>query len=239
MAMRYLEVRLSQPTEQLHPMQRFIREGDAVTAEALDGFSIDPAAGLEYLLFTVDGDRSAYESALDSIESVRWFDLSPSRRGSFTAYVCQEVRETDLHWRRAFATHSLVVHLPIVYDERADFHVTVVGDNDDLQAMVDELPAAIDVTVTAIGDPNRRLAPIGGGLTGRQFEAIETAFELGFYDYPRTATLATVADALECAESTAATLLQRAESAVMERLVTRHGRLDAPDAESVQSDGYS
>jgi predicted DNA binding protein len=220
-------------------MQRFVREGEAVTAEALEGFSLDPAAGLEYLLFTVEGDRAAYESALESVESVRWFELSSTRRGTFTAYVCQKTREMDLTWRRAFGAHSLVLRLPIVYDDAADFHVTVVGDGEDLQAMIDELPAAIDVTVTAVGEPNRHLSPVGGDLTDRQFEAVEAAYEVGFYDYPRGASLAAVAEALECAESTAATLLQRAESVVMERLVTRHGRLDAPAERSVRPEDYS
>ena len=54
--------------------------------------------------------------------------------------------------------------------------------------------------------------------------AVETAAELGFYEVPREAGVAEVAAALDCADSTASTLLQEAEARVMRRLVGRYSR---------------
>ncbi|MFB6270785.1 MAG: helix-turn-helix domain-containing protein, partial [Halobacterium sp.] len=45
-----------------------------------------------------------------------------------------------------------------------------------------------------------------------QREAVEAALELGYYDDPRAATQADVADRLDCAASTAGDHLRKAEA---------------------------
>ena len=80
------------------------------------------------------------------------------------------------------------------------------------------------MTVEAIGEYDRRHAPVAGDLTDRQLEAVATAVELGFYEVPREAGVADVAAALDVAESTASALLRKAETRVMRRLVGRYGR---------------
>ncbi len=52
-------------------------------------------------------------------------------------------------------------------------------------------------------------------LTGRQALAIETAFRLGYYAFPRRAHLGTVAAALHVSRSTVAELLRRAEGKLL------------------------
>lgn len=225
--MRYIDLRLVQPSWMLHPMQEFIREGDAVQYEELQAFSVASDAGIEYVLFYVEGSRDPYEARLQSVDSVQWYDITPVDDGSFYAYIRQETRPEDVMWRQAFVERGLIVTLPIVYDERAAFYLTVVGESENLQTMVEEFPDDIDVRVDAIGEYDRRHAPVAGDLTDRQFEAVEVAARAGFYEYPREASVADVAAELDCAESTAAVLLQRAEASVMERLVTRHGRHDS------------
>jgi len=110
-----------------------------------------------------------------------------------------------------------VVIPPLEYDERG-VRLTIVGESDDLQALLGDLPAGIDVTVEAIGDYDRRHATIAGSLTDRQLEAIEVAVDLGYYAVPRGASLAEVAAELGCAESTASNHLRKAETQVMRRI---------------------
>lgn len=223
--MRYINARFSQPEWMMHPMQRFIRRTDAVRYEELRAWNVvtgDPET--EYELFYAEADRERYEAELRSVDSVRWYDLTPIDDDAFYAYICQATRDEDRQWRSAFAELNLLVVPPIVYDSNADFYMTVVGASEDLQAMLGGLPDEIDVTVDAIGDYDRRHASVAGDLTDRQLAAVEVGVELGFYDVPRTASVADVAERLDCAESTASTLLQRAAGSVMERVVGRHGR---------------
>jgi len=65
------------------------------------------------------------------------------------------------------------------------------------------------------GDPHPSLLRAGGyrrpwGLTGRQERALRTAFQLGYFDYPRKASLAALADRLGVGRSTALELLRKA-----------------------------
>ena len=50
------------------------------------------------------------------------------------------------------------------------------------------------------------------GLTGRQERALRTAFEIGYFDYPRKVTLSTLADRLGVGRSTALELLRKAST---------------------------
>ncbi|WP_121741269.1 helix-turn-helix domain-containing protein [Natronorubrum halophilum] len=223
--MKYLDVRLYQPDRMLHPMQRFIREEDAVRYEELRTWNIAGREdGLEYELFYAEADREPYETAIEAVDSVRWYDLTPIDDESFYVYICQETREADVRWREAFAALDLVVVPPVIYDAEAAFYMTVVGAGEDLRAMLEGLPDEIDVTVRAIGEYDRRHAALGGDLTERQLEAVETAADVGYYEVPREAGVDAVAERLDCASSTAATLLQKAQSRVMGRLVRRRGR---------------
>ncbi|WP_323172338.1 helix-turn-helix domain-containing protein [Natrialba sp. PRR66] len=233
--MKYLDVRLSQPDWMLHPMQRFIRDGEAVRYEELRAWNIAGAEGVEYELFYADADREPYETALEQVDSVRWYDLTPVDDDSFYLYLCQETREEDIRWREAFTTLDLVVVPPIVYDSMAAFTMTIVGTGENLQAMIDGLPDEIDVTVREIGEYDRRYAPLTGDLTDRQLEAVAIAADIGYFDVPRDAGVDDVATELDCAPSTAATLLQKAQARVMRRLVRRDGHHRDGITSTVQS----
>lgn len=235
--MKYLDVRLSQPDWMLHPMQRFIREGEAVRYEELRTWNVRGSdEALEYELFYADADREPYEEAIEAVDSVRWYDLTPIDDDSFYVYVCQETREEDVRWREALAALDLVVVPPIVYDAEAAFYMTVVGTGDNLRSMLEGLPDEIDVTVRSIGEYDRRHTPLGGDLTDRQLEAVEAAVAVGYFEVPRAAGVEAVADELDCASSTAATLLQKAQATVMRRLVRRRAHGFGPVGEDDADD---
>lgn len=221
--MKYLDVHLSQPDRMLHPMQRLIREREVVRHEELVAWNVAGREGIEYELFYAEADRGPYREAIEDVESLRWYDLTPIDDRAFYVYVCQETRAEDVRWRGAFAALNLLVVPPIVYDDNADFSMTVVGAGDDLQAMLDGLPGEIDATVRTIGEYDARSAPIGGELTDRQLEALSVGVDLGYFEVPREAGVKDVAGELGCASSTAATLLQKGQARVVRRLVERRG----------------
>jgi len=222
---KYLDVTMRQPRWMLHPMQEFIRDGDAVQYEELQAWTgMASERAVEYVLFYVEADREPYEAALESVDSIRWYDLTPIDDEAFYVYICQETRDEDISWRQAFADLNVAPVPPVAYDSDASFHMTLVGTGGDLQSLLSDLPDDIEVTVEAIGEYDRRHAPVVGDLTDRQLEAVEVAADLGFYEVPREAGVADVATALSCADSTASTLLQEAEARVMRRLVGRYSR---------------
>lgn len=220
--MKYLEVTVDMPEWARHPMQEFCRRSDAMGRVELVTWNV-AGEGEEYALFRIEGDVDAYREQIETVDSIREYNLTPIDDDSFYSYVVQRTREAEDRWRRAFVDRNLVVVPPIVYDEAVRMRLTVVGDRADLRTLLGELPEGFDVTVEEVGSYDRRGATVAAGLTDRQLEAIETAVNLGYYAVPREATLQEVAGELGCAESTASNHLRKAEERVMRRLVRRTG----------------
>ncbi|ELZ98059.1 HTH DNA binding domain-containing protein [Haloferax mucosum ATCC BAA-1512] len=203
-------------------MQRFIREEDIVRYEELLSWNVETGGEIEYELFYVEAEREPYEDALASVESIRWYEITPIDDGSFYVYICQEARPEDRSWREAYTALNLVVLPPVIYDADATFEMTLVGAGSDLRTLIERLPPSIDVSIHSVGTFDRRHETVATDCTERQFEAVRAAVELGYYDVPREGTLEEVSHALGCAESTASDLLRKAESSIMRRLVTRY-----------------
>lgn len=88
-------------------------------------------------------------------------------------------------------------------------------------ALVADLPDGVAVSFQRLTGPERWGGPTGtlADLPPEQRAAIETAIELAYYDTPRGATLADVADALGIPQSTARYRLRRAEAWLTDRYV--------------------
>ena len=201
-------------------MQEFLVTSDAMTRAELHAWNLS-RDDVQFALFYIDGDLDAYRDRIDDVEPIEWYDLSPVDETGFYSYVCQTYTESDTAFLRAFAELSLVVLPPLVYDADGWLDVTIVGRNEALTDLIDALEerADIGVDVRKVGTYDRRLKTVTESLTDRQFEAIETAVEVGYYAAPRQASLTVVARDLGVANSTASELLRRAESRLMSRLV--------------------
>lgn len=216
--MKYLHLTLRQPQETRHPMQNVIADHDELSRADLLCWNFGTGEDLESLLFYVVGDAAAYETALAGIDSVADYDLTSVDDDTFYVYVDQRTRETDLDFRAAFARRRLVVVPPIVYTGGGETTFTVVGDADDLRATLDDIPDRIAVDIDRVGEYDRRNGTVTGSLTTKQREAVAVAVDLGYYDVPRTASVAAVADELGVSSSTASSHLRKAEAVVMRRV---------------------
>jgi predicted DNA binding protein len=217
--MKYLDVRLRLPWELMHPMQRFIQSEDVVEYEELLTWNLMVDGDVEYELFYVVADIDAYRERVETVDSIEWVELTPIDDDSFYVYVCQERRDADEAWREAFAALEILVVPPIRYHDDGSFDITLLGEGENLQAVVDGLPESVETTVLEVGEYDRRHPRVTGDVTDRQLEAARAAVDAGYYAVPREGTLDDVADRLGVAESTASNLLQEAEARVMHALV--------------------
>ena len=210
-AMRYLEARFDLPGDPpsldagVHPADRRDPSWGVV------GWHLRREAAVEYALFYFEGEISPYRRAIEGVDSIAWYDLTPVSETSFYAYVCQETRAADERWRAAFARRDLVVVPPITYDAASVMGCAIVGGAADLRALLEGLSAAIDMTVERLGEYDHRYGTITEGVTDRQLAALGTAVEFGYYDTPRTATLREVAAAAGYAPSTTSNHLRKTE----------------------------
>lgn len=221
--MKYLDVRIRLPDRMLHPMQEFIRYEDYVEYEAMLAWRVRPDEDVEYALYYVEADLESYREAVEEVETVLDCRITPIDDTSAHVWACEETRPETQAWREAFTDRQLIVVPPIRFDDEAAMDMTIVGDGSDIHDTIESVPPEVDVTVKEIGSYDRRGGTLAGTLTDRQLAAAETALRLGYYEVPRDATLEEIADALDCAESTASVLLRRAERDLLSRVFNRYG----------------
>lgn len=219
--MRYLRVRLEFSPETRHPMHDFLVTHPEMDREELWAWRFvgtRPAT-----LFRVVGSLEPYRERIRDVETVADSTLTPVDADAFWAFVRAEPTSEEWDWILAFARESVVVVPPVVYTDAGAAVFEVLGDPDDLRALLADLPAGVDETVERVGGSDPRRSP-GAALTERQREVLEAAVALGYYDVPREATLEAVAAELGIAGSTVSAHLRKAEAAVVREAVSGRPR---------------
>lgn len=211
--MKSLRLTIHHTPETIHPVHQFVCESDAVDREFLlhGNTTTDPAT----FLFYVVGDRDAYEAVLAEVPRIVEYDVTPGDEG-FYLYVREEGTETEELLYEAFQGETIVTVPPVEFRPDGTMRFTVIGHPDRLQEAIDALPDGMRVDVERVGE--YRAGGVGT-LTDRQREAVRAAREAGYYEVPRRSDLADVAAELDVAESTASTLLRKAEARLVDRVL--------------------
>lgn len=194
-------------------------DADAVRREELLSWQVHGADGVVAFLSLVHGDPAVARQALNALDAVEFGDVTPVDDDRCYVYVEMAVREAEQPLWAALGAERLVVVPPVVYDDAATVHLTVLGEDDALAGFLDALPGSVDASVDRLSEHRHATGALSGRLTARQFEAVETARDLGYYDVPRSGSLAAVANELDVSESAASTLLRKAERALVDALL--------------------
>jgi predicted DNA binding protein len=91
--------------------------------------------------------------------------------------------------------------------------VEAVGPAGRLAAFYDALRERFDADVERVAGFRRRTDP--ADVTDRQRAALAAGLAVGYYEVPRTGSVADVAAELDCATSTAGELLRRGEASLV------------------------
>jgi hypothetical protein len=218
--MKYVTAALHHEPAVRHPMHQFVVERDGFDASRLLASTVTEDA-VHTALFHVDGwPPDAYQEALADVSTLRAYDLSTHPDETFSLYVREELSDFDEQLTAAFGRAGLAVRLPVVFDADGSVGVRLVGPAEPLQRALDDLPEGISLDVLDIGEYDRRRVDGGRTLTERQYEAVAAALDAGYYGDPREGSVEDVAATLDCARSTAAEHLRRAERKVLERFVS-------------------
>jgi predicted DNA binding protein len=216
--MKYLDVRFQQDDDAIHPMHEFVAEREGYGPSRL--LQWNPAAGeTNTMIFHVEGDPEPYAAALDDIETITEYGTAPAEGEAFYVYVCERLDTTARQLTDAATREGLVVMPPVVYRTDRAIDATVVGTAASLQHALEEAPPGIDAEVRSVGRYTAGRMDAASALSDRQFEAVTVAVDLGYYETPREAAVADVADRLDCASGTAAEHLRKAEAALVHRAI--------------------
>jgi predicted DNA binding protein len=182
------------------------------------------AADQSTLLYTIDGDPTAFAERAPETPGIESVELSETVQRLTYALVVMRPRETPLFAaiHRASEQAGIVVRKPIVYRD-GTMSARVVGDAAALQRALEAAPDGVEVQLDEIGRLQSHVDDPMAWLSDRQREAVVAALELGYYAQPRGATHEDVAAALDCAPSTASDHLQKAEANIVRAAMDEFG----------------
>lgn len=214
-----LALRLDPDEASTHPMHAFVAERPEFGPTRL--LQWNPRIGeTNVLLFHIDGPPEPFLPALDGVDTAEVVEPSAeSTVDGFYLYVRERLTERDRGLVEAFADENVVVLPPVVYDTDGSMWFSVVGTGDALGRAIDRTPDGVDVSVRRVRSGAGAAIDPGAGLTDRQREVVGAAVDAGYYEEPREATVADVADRLGCAPSTAAEHIRRAEATLVRSAV--------------------
>ncbi|OIB56091.1 helix-turn-helix domain-containing protein [Natrialba sp. SSL1] len=208
--MKSVRVSLGHDEETAAPfLEQFYSAPDIEREIILGGQTAD---GVETITSFVDGDPDAYESILETLDTVLEYDITQTSDGFFL-YLRRELGTEGLSLLGALSQETVVVVPPIEIRSDRTIRLTVVGHPADLAGVLEELSDGVTVDVLWASN---RVTMAGGAVSDRQVTALQMARELGFYEIPRRNGIEAVADELDCAVSTASELLRRGEANAVE-----------------------
>jgi predicted DNA binding protein len=212
--MKYVVLSLTQDPSDRHPMHQFVVDREGYETARLLGSTL--GGGIHTALFHVEGwPPDPYEKRLREIPSIEDYALSTQSNRTFSVYVREKLAERDREIIDAFGQTGLVIVFPVVYRSDGETTVTLVGPAARLQAAIEDVPVGIAVDLREIGSYDSRRVGNQRDLTARQAEAVAAAVECEYYENPRVGGVEDVAELIDCAPSTAAEHLRRAERTVM------------------------
>lgn len=167
-------------------------------------------------LVVITVDAPVDEELLATMDCLEWWERL-SGKSSGVDYLCKVMipegdEDIQLGYDSGISSDDIRVD-----DDGVD--VAIVGSQDDITREIDEYgDAGTNVLLQRISDyggPRNTL----DALTERQREILETAYELGYFDVPRSVSTADIADEIALDPSTVAEHLQRAERNLVANLL--------------------
>ncbi|MFC6976546.1 helix-turn-helix domain-containing protein [Halomicroarcula sp. GCM10025709] len=210
--MQRVEFAVTYPEDRAHPIHGAVQTTAGVSrAELLIWGPTGRVTSLLWFDCPVDTARRL----LGAVEA-RTTELIGEDGGTY-AFLEQETYELDAAVLGVVADAHVVFLPPVVFEESGNATVEAVGSREALGACYEALRERVPTTIKRVR-PFRRGGE-SGALTDRQRAAVEAASAVGYYDVPRTGSVADVAAELDCAHSTAGELLRKAEAALVDAAV--------------------
>ena len=214
--MKHVRVRITAHGREgdIHPMCGVLTKAPFVErATALQWNYTGDALGV---LHYVVGDADALETAMREIPEVVGYDIERIDDRSCYVYVRDATTDSLQETFGPLSSGGLIVVPPIKHEPDGTVVFSIFGPDDEIQDAVKIVAVPVEVSIEAVGGLAGTTPTVKARLTDRQYETVKTALQLGYYDIPKTATQENVAVELDCAPSTAAEHLQKAESQVLQ-----------------------
>lgn len=215
--MRYVKFVLIPPDGNLHPTDKRLADDPEVTRTALHNINLldDESA---VTLYQLDGDPAHIDAILADSPEVLAYNVSPTG-DSVHAYIHFETNDTVGELLGVPQKHEIILDTPIEYTRRGGLRMTVVGEEETIREAIATAPEGIRLKLEETGDYEPSVERLFAQLTTRQQETLQAAVDAGYYEVPRRATHADVAETLDRTGGTVGEHLRKIEAAVLTAIV--------------------
>jgi hypothetical protein len=207
--------RVDYPPALTHPLHRRLGRTPGVSRmELLVWGPTDDVTALSWF----DADADTVRALFGAVETVTAVDLVEDDAGTYAF-----TRQTDYEFADALlevvGDAEAAFLPPVTFLDAGEARFEAAGRPAALGEFHDRLRDLVDVRIARVREFRREAA--AADLTARQRAALSAGVAVGYYDVPRTGSVDDVAAELDCARSTAAEHLRKAESAVVADHVRR------------------
>ena len=168
-------------------------------------------------LYGVRGDLDRAADILAAQPEVVAYDVSGDREE--LTYIHFRPTETVARLLSIVQDNEIVLQTPVDTLDDGGVRVTLVGDDETIQRVVDSIPDPLRLSLEGIGDYHPDFGQLFSVLTERQQAILEAAVELGYYEEPRGATHEEIARAVGVSAGTVGEHLRKVEGKVLALLV--------------------
>ncbi len=214
--MRYATVVIAPNGGGLQPADHALAEEPTVTRESIHQVNL-LTDGTCVSLYSIRGDLTHAAEILDSQNDIITFDVSGDREG--LAYMHFQPTDPVERLLAIPQDNEIVLKMPVDCLPRGGVRVTLVGDDETIQRVLDSVPDSLTLTLEGIGDYHPESEQLFSVLTPRQQEILEAAVDMGYYEVPRQATHEHIADRVGVSAGTVGEHLRKVEGKVLSTLV--------------------
>lgn len=201
-----------------HSISQRIAQETTFESEEVEQFNI-LEDGTAVVLCQVSGDLDRARELFGDHPDVLSSTITGEGDGAGLSYMHVRPPETITNLIELPREHEVVFDFPIEGIRADEIRVTMIGESDDtLQQAMADIPEEIDVMVERVRPYPSSPEKVSGMLTERQREILDIAVDLGYYQVPREATHADIAERAELDPGTVSEHMQKIESRVFDEL---------------------
>ncbi|MDX1746174.1 MAG: helix-turn-helix domain-containing protein [Halobacteriales archaeon] len=203
----------------LHPLVPTLTDGEVFSDARMVNWSPSFDPPRVTVLLYLEGDLDRFGAVLGDTDLVIDYDVTLFGDGRGYAYLFSEPHPLEWELFKIGTGQELLPLFPIQYHPDGSLTVGILGPPGQLQDAVEAIPSGIETSIEQVGEYTLGRPPIPPSLSPRQQEVLQVAFEEGFYEIPREASRADVAERVDCAPSTASEHLQKAERRLVQTVL--------------------
>ena len=210
--MREYTLRFWLPDGDLYSFSEQFAEEPALTRKYIHRMEV-LGDGTVTMLNECTGPPERVEAALGGADHV--LDVIATGDESTFFYVHFEPEPVTRKMMEGRRKTSLTLNMPLELRQDGSIVGRYIGDQSEIEGAFDTVPDAVEVELLRMQSDVSGNVNATAALTARQREVLRVAIEVGYYDDPRGATQADIADKLDVTTATVGEHLRKIEAEIL------------------------